>query len=85
VLYGVVHNDDGSFHVIDQWGDSHTPICCAKTGPTETVRAIDGKTGELITDRWYYKTPSCQNVATVCLGDGIGDLFCAEHDPRGTT
>jgi hypothetical protein len=82
MLYGVVHNDDGSFEVIDQWGDRHPPICCATTGPTEKVRAINGKTGEVMLDRWFYKTPHCENVATHCYGESIGELYCDEHDPR---
>lgn len=81
MLYAVVRNDDGSFEVIDQWGDRHPPVCCAKTGPMEKVRGTDGRTGEPIMDRWYYRTPSCRNAATICLGDGIGDLYCDEHKP----
>ena len=24
----------------------------------------------------------CKNVATHCYGEGIGDLYCDEHDPQ---
>ncbi|WPH57679.1 hypothetical protein [Mycobacterium phage WXIN] len=84
MLYCVVRNDDG-FMVMDQWGDLHTPICCATLGPPEPgrVKEFNPRTREYtLTDRVLYKTPSCEKVATICLGEGIGDLFCDEHDPR---
>lgn len=83
MLYGVVRDGD-KFWVIDQWGDRHNPICCTRTGPTQKVRSkLLQKDGSWKVDetRWFYKTPTCNNPATVCLGDSIEDLYCDEHKP----